>query len=132
MEIVNTDALKDINVPVPKSGTSSLHNPIPNKPSLTLQYAALRGGPGVMSVPGSKLNNGGERGVMYCEKGWGSVHSVRTPATPNANSYSVPQGFARGQEKGLAYDARYPVDTDPLVPVSNFYSTIRSKIPYPK
>eukprot|EP00965_Chrysotila_dentata_P186362 6153164-Pleurochrysis_carterae.AAC.1 len=56
----------------PRQGPSGLHNPMPGKPPLGLQFRSLKGGPGPMSIPGSKTNLGGERGVKYCLPGFNS------------------------------------------------------------
>eukprot|EP00965_Chrysotila_dentata_P113149 3738651-Pleurochrysis_carterae.AAC.1 len=74
-------------VSVPRAGPSGLHNPIPGKPPLGLQYGALHKGPGPMSVTGAKTNLGAERGVKYCLPGFNSEFMLRSPPVPNANSY---------------------------------------------
>eukprot|EP00965_Chrysotila_dentata_P155479 5137202-Pleurochrysis_carterae.AAC.1 len=83
---------------------------MPGKPPLGLQYGALQKGPGLMSVPGSKTNLGGERGVKYFLPGFNSEFMLRSAPVPNANSYVVSQGYARGQPKGLAYQEQYQLD----------------------
>eukprot|EP00965_Chrysotila_dentata_P157039 5187886-Pleurochrysis_carterae.AAC.1 len=56
---------------------------MPGKPPLGLQYGALHKGPGPMSVPGSKTNLGGERGVKYCLPGFNAEFMLRSPPVPN-------------------------------------------------
>ncbi|AUD57343.1 hypothetical protein [Pleurochrysis sp. Polinton-like virus] len=119
-------------VSVPRQGPSGLHNTMPGKPPLGLQYAALKKGPSPMSVPGSKTNLSGERGVKYCLPGFNSELTLRSPPVPNANSYVVSQGYARGQQKGLAYQEQYQLDNPYLIPPNNFASSMKSRIPYPK
>eukprot|EP00965_Chrysotila_dentata_P065892 2182558-Pleurochrysis_carterae.AAC.1 len=97
-------------VSVPRQGPSGLHNPMPGKPTLGLQYGALQKGPGPMSVIGTRPNLSGERGVKYCLPGYNSEMMLRQPPVPNANSYVVSQGYARGQQKGLAYQEQYQLD----------------------
>eukprot|EP00965_Chrysotila_dentata_P138980 4596106-Pleurochrysis_carterae.AAC.1 len=70
---------------------------MPGKPPLGLQYGALQKRPNLMSVPGSKINLSGERGVKYCLPGFNAEFMLRSPPVANANSYVVSQGYARGQ-----------------------------------
>eukprot|EP00965_Chrysotila_dentata_P028585 950350-Pleurochrysis_carterae.AAC.2 len=119
-------------VSVPRAGPSGLHNPMPGKPPLGLQYGALQEGPGPMSVPGSKTNSGGERGVKHCLPGFNAEKLLRHPPVPNANSYVMSQGCARCQTKGLAYQQQYQLNNPYLIPPNNFASSMKSRIPYPK
>eukprot|EP00965_Chrysotila_dentata_P058511 1940636-Pleurochrysis_carterae.AAC.1 len=119
-------------VSVPRQGPSGLHNPMPGKPPLGLQYGALKKGPGPMSVPGSKTNLSGERGVKPCLNGYNSEMMLRQPPVPNANSYVVSQGYARGQPKGLAYQEQYQLDNPYLIPPNNFVPSLKSRIAYPQ
>ena len=130
--IINNLSIPDTNVKIPKAGSSGLHNPIPGKPSLGLQYEAIKKPADRMSVPGSKVNLGGERGVKYCVPAYNSEYKLRPAPIPNANSYQVSTGYARKQAKGLATQDKYPTDNELLVPVSNFNATMKSKIAYPK
>eukprot|EP00965_Chrysotila_dentata_P248966 6208639-Pleurochrysis_carterae.AAC.2 len=119
-------------VSVSRAGPSGLHNALPGKPPLGLQYGALQKGPGPMSVIGSRPNLGGERGVKYCLPGFNAEKLLRSPPVPNANSYVISQGYARGQPKGLAYQQQYQLDNPYLVPPLIFSASMASRIPYPK
>eukprot|EP00965_Chrysotila_dentata_P008250 269876-Pleurochrysis_carterae.AAC.1 len=85
-----------------------------------------------MSIPGSKTNLSGERGVKYCLPGFNSELTLRTPPVPNANSYAVSQGYARGQQKGLAYQEQHQLDNPYLIPPNNFVPSLKSRIAYPQ
>ena len=82
--------------------------------------------------------NGGVRGVMPC-KGASSVGGVggasyilRRPAIPYQGGMYPSQGYARSQQKGLAYLVGKPIN-QPLMPIADsFNAGLTSRLGQPK
>ena len=66
--------------------------------------------------------NGGVRGAMPCcgveATGVWGTRVLRKEPTASANGMVVPQGFAKSQRQGLAYDVAKPLNVTPQNPVN--------------
>jgi len=68
------------------------------------------------------MMNGGVRGVMPCcgieATGVSGTRVLRKEPIASANGLVVPQGFAKSQIKGLAYDVAKPLNVAPQNPTN--------------
>ena len=76
------------------------------------------------------LINGGVRGVLPCVGVDPSAvmgnRVLRRPNLVDAGFMTVPQGFAKSQDRGLAYDPTKPLNVLPQEPVA-FYNPLTTK-----
>lgn len=93
-------------------------------------YGSLRGTDAPLrSLDG--MINGGVRGVMPCcgieATGVSGTRVLRREPTASANSMVVPQGFAKSQKKGLAFNPQKPIDVSPQNPINLCHPELPSK-----
>ena len=111
-----------------------------SKPTLRLNYLTTKPVENGTCMRQSVLltNNGGARGVMPC-KGISSVgfaggasRVLRRPNIPYQGGLYPSQGYARSQEKGLAYLDGRPIN-QPLMPIADsFNAGLNSTLGQPK
>jgi len=82
-------------------------------------------------------NMGGVRGVKPCKGAadaggvWGVQRVLRRPAIEGEQGMYPSQGYARNQERGLAWSWEKPID-QPLMPLADsFNAGLNSRIPQP-
>jgi len=82
-------------------------------------------------------NQGGARGVMPCKGAvpvggvGGASYVLRAPAIPYQGGLYPQQGFARSQQKGLAYSNEKPIN-QPLMPqADSFNAGLNSRLGQP-
>jgi hypothetical protein len=85
-----------------------------------------------------KTNQGGSRGVMPCKGvvsvgfAGGASRILRRPAIPYQGGMYPSQGYARSQQKGLAYLVGKPIN-QPLMPIADsFNAGLTSRLGQPK
>ena len=75
------------------------------------------------------VNRGGQRGVLPCGDAWGYSKVIRRPAGNKFTGLYPQTGWARNQEKGLAFSEEKPINL-PIMPLpSSVYAGVNSKIP---
>jgi hypothetical protein len=95
-----------------------------NNPKTTLPYTKTSKleNVGVMRLSVINSNTGGQRGILPC-KGTPYTHIVlRKPALSNVGGIYPPQGYARGQFKGLATQKDKPMNL-PILKTHDFYNS---------
>tara|TARA_R110000787_G_scaffold164544_1_gene277645 strand:- start:45 stop:494 length:450 start_codon:yes stop_codon:yes gene_type:complete len=93
------------------------------RPIIRLNWKTTKPIENVTGLRGSVLltNMGGTRGVMPCKGAasvggvGGSSYVLRAPAIPYQGGLYPHQGFARSQQKGLAFNPEKPIN-QPLMP----------------
>ena len=82
----------------------------------TLQWKSMRGTDTPLRTI-ENLTNGSVRGVLPCKgiepSGVFGTRLLRQEAGLASDSYIVPQGFAKSQQKGLAYLPQKPLNVQP-------------------
>ena len=110
-----------------------------SKPTLSLNWKTTTDVENMTSLRQSVLltNGGGTRGVQPC-KGASSVGGVggagyvlRAPAVPYQGGLYPQQGYARSQQKGLAFQSEKPIN-QPLMPqADSFNAGMNSRLGQP-
>ena len=89
-----------------------------------LQWASLRGTDNPLRTT-EGMANGSVRGVKPCRgnepSGVFGSRVLRGEASLASDAYVVPQGFAKSQQRGLAYLDQKPLNVDPF-PQKQFYN----------
>ena len=110
-----------------------------NKPALQLNWTKTNRLENMTSLRQAVLsgNDGGIRGVMPCKGATsvgfagGSSRTLRRPAIPYQGGLYIHQGYARGQQKGLAYQVEKPIN-QPLLPLADsFNAALNSRLGQP-
>jgi hypothetical protein len=93
-------------------------------------YGSLRGTDNPLRTTDGMIN-GGVRGVMPCcgveATGVWGTRVLRKEPTASANGMVVPQGFAKSQRKGLAYDVAKPLNVAPQNPINFCHPDLPAK-----
>ena len=111
-----------------------------NKPVLKLNYTttSYKENMNCMRQSVLRTNQGGARGVNPCKGApsvgfaGGASRVIRRPAMPYEGGLYPQQGFARHQQKGLAYLKEKPINL-PFIPIpDSFNAGLNSRLGQPK
>jgi len=110
-----------------------------HKPTMKLNWKKTNNLENMTSLRQSVLltNLGGARGVLPC-KGVSSVGGVggagyilRRPAIPYQGGLYPQQGYARSQQKGLAFNPEKPINQPLMAQADNFNAGLNSQLGQP-
>ena len=107
----------------------SIYNHGLTKPYTKLNHGTLKKQPDTMNQTVILTNSSGARGVKPCKGNLNAVQVLRRAPVPYQQALYPHTGYARHQQKGLAYDPAKPID-QPIMPIANsFNAGLRSTFP---